>query len=44
MTINISHPDSITKMTQSFNGEVKALMNFNIPATPHKGAVQKQVA
>ena len=26
-----------TKMTQLFNKDVKSLMTFNAPATPHKG-------
>ena len=42
MNINISQPDLITKTTQGFNEDVKPLMTFNTPATPHKGNVPNQ--
>ena len=42
MTLNISQPDLINKMTQGFKEDVKSLMNFNTPATPHKGVVRHQ--
>ena len=34
--LKISQPDRITKMTQGFNEDIKSLMIFNTPATPHK--------
>ena len=39
MTLSISPPDIINKMTQGFNEDVKSLMDFNTPATPPKGIV-----
>ena len=41
-TLNISQPDIINKMTQGFKGELKSLMTFNTPATPHNGIVSNQ--
>ena len=37
MTLKISQPDLITKMTQEFNEGVKSLITFNTIDTPHKG-------
>ena len=31
----------IAKITQAFKDEVKSLMNFNTPATTHKGILHK---
>ena len=42
MTLKISQPHIITKTTKGFNKDVKSLMNFNTPATPHKGIVCNQ--
>ena len=42
MNLNISQPDIMNKMTQGFNGDVKSLMTFNNPATPHNGIVSNQ--
>ena len=42
MNLKIYQPDLINKMTQGFNKHVKSLMNFNTPATPHKGILRKQ--
>ena len=42
ITLNISQPYLINKMTQVFNEDVKSLMTFNTPATPHKGIVRNQ--
>ena len=42
MTLKIYQPDIITKMTQGFNKDVKSIMTFNTPATPHKGIVCNQ--
>ena len=39
---NISQPDLINKMTQGFNEDLKSIINFNTPATPHKDIVQNQ--
>ena len=36
---NISQPDLINKTIQVFNKDVKSLMTFNNPATPHKDVV-----
>ena len=33
MTLKISQPHLITKMTQGFNEDMKSLMTFNTPAT-----------
>ena len=41
-TLNISQPDTINKMTQVFNGDLKSLMIFNTPATPNKRIVSNQ--
>ena len=38
-TLNISQTDIINKKTQGFNEDVKSLMTFNNPATPHKDVV-----
>ena len=38
-TLNIYQPDLINNMNQGFNEDVKSLMTFNTPATPHKGIV-----
>ena len=37
MSIKISKLHLIAKMTQGFNSDIKLLMDFNTPATPHKG-------
>ena len=37
MILKIYQTDLINKMTQLFNKDVKSLMNFNTPATAHKG-------
>ena len=42
MTLNISQPDLINKMTQLFNEDVKSLMTFNTIVTPNKGIVRNQ--
>ena len=42
MTLKIYQPDIITNMTQGFNKDMKSLMTFNIPDTPHKGIVCNQ--
>ena len=42
MTLNISQPDISKKMTQGFNKDVKSLMTFNTPDTPHQGIVWNQ--
>ena len=42
MTLNISQPDLITKMTQVFNEYFKSIMTFSTPATPHKGSLHNQ--
>ena len=42
MTLNIYQPDIVTKMNQGFNEDMKSLMNFNDPDTPHKGIVRNQ--
>ena len=36
MTLKISQPDLINKMTQVFNKDVKSLMTFNTPDIIHK--------
>ena len=42
MTLNISQPHLITKMNQLFNKDVKALMTFYAPYTPHMGILRNQ--
>ena len=42
MTLNIYQPDLTYNMTQRFNKDVKLLMTFNTPATPHKAIVCNQ--
>ena len=42
MTLDISQTDIITKITQGYNEDEKSLINFNTPATPHKGIVCNQ--
>ena len=42
MTLKISQPDLINKMTPGFNEDAKSLITFNTPATPHKGIVYHQ--
>ena len=42
MNLNISQPDIIKKMTQGFNKDVKLIMTFNTPDTPHQGIVCNQ--
>ena len=42
MTLKISQPDIINKMTQGFARYLKSLMTFNTPAIPHKGIVGNQ--
>ena len=43
-TINIFQPYLINKTTQGFNEDVKSLMTFNTPTTPHKVIVCNQEA
>ena len=42
MTLNISHPDLVTKTTQKFNEDVKSLMPSTNPSKPHKGIVRNR--
>ena len=42
MTLKISQPHLIAKMTQLFNNDVKSLMTFNTQGTPHKGIVNAE--
>ena len=42
MTLNIYQPDLINKMTQGFNEDMKSLITFNTPDTPHQGIVFNQ--
>ena len=42
MNLKISQPDLIKNMIQVFDKDVKSLMTFNTPATPHKGVVRNQ--
>ena len=42
ITLNISQPDIITNMTQEFNEDMKSLITFNTPDTPHKGVLSNQ--
>ena len=42
MNVSISQPDIINNMNQVFKGDLKSLMTFNTPATPHKGIVSNQ--
>ena len=42
MNLNISQLDIIKKMTQGFNKDVKLIMTFNTPDTPHQGIVCNQ--
>ena len=42
MMLNISQPYLIYKTTQGFKGDVKSLMTFNTPDTPHQGIVRNQ--
>ena len=42
ITLNIYQPHIITKITQGFKENMKSLMTFNIPDTPHKGIVNNQ--
>ena len=41
-TLKISQTDLINKTTQGFNEDVKSLMTFNNPTTPHKDFVRNQ--
>ena len=42
MTLKIHQPDQITKKNQGFNKNLKLLMNFKTPDTPHEGIVQNK--
>ena len=42
MTLKISQPDLITKITQGFNEDLKSLMNFNNPDKLNKGILRNQ--
>ena len=42
MNLKISQPDLIKNMIQVFDKDVKSLMTFNTPATPHKGIICNQ--
>ena len=42
MTLNIYKSHLIVKTVQGFNDNVKSLINFNTPATPHKGIIINQ--
>ena len=42
MTLNISQPHIIHKMTRGFNKDMKSLITFNTPATPNNGVVCNQ--
>ena len=42
MTLNISQPHLITKITLGLNKYVKSLMIFHTQATPHKGILRNQ--
>ena len=42
ITLNIYQPRLITITTQGFNEDVKSIMTFNVPATPHKVIVRNQ--
>ena len=42
MAFNISQIYIINKMTQLFKEDLKSLMTFNAPATPHNGIVRDQ--
>ena len=42
MTLKISQPDQINNIVQGFNEDVKSLMTFNTPDTPHKGILRDQ--
>ena len=41
-TLKISQPHIFKKMTQGFNKDVKSLVTFYTPYTPHKGIVCNQ--
>ena len=42
MNLDIYHLWIITKMVQSFNNDVKTLINFNNPSIAHNYIVKKQ--
>ena len=42
MNLNIYQPDLITNMTQVYYEDLKSLMTFNTPATPHRGIFPNQ--
>ena len=42
MTLNTSQPDIFNKMNQLFNKDVKSLITFNTPGTPHIVIVRNQ--
>ena len=42
MTLNIFQPGIINKINQGFNEDVKSLVTFDTPDTPHKGIVRNQ--
>ena len=41
-TLKIYQLYLISRITQGFRKYVKSLMNFNTPATPHKGILRNQ--
>ena len=41
-TLNIYQPYLISKTTQQFNEDMKLLMTFNTPDTPHKEIIRNQ--
>ena len=42
MNLMIYQLDIITNLSQGFNKDVNSVMNFNAPATPHKGILLNQ--
>ena len=42
MTLKISQPHLMTNMTQGLNKDMKSIMIFNTPATPHKRIAHNQ--
>ena len=42
ITLNIYHPDLISKTTQLFRYYMKSLVNFNSPDAPHKKIIRKK--
>ena len=41
-TLMISQLHLIKKMSEEFNNNMKTIMNFNTPDTPHKGIARNQ--